>query len=550
MTLPVGNILAIDVETTGRDPFSSKLLGVGLAVSPTEAVYTKDYALIQSYLSLPVTKIGHNIKFDVEVLESHGFTVAGKLEDTYVLAKVIGQWNKYGLKYLYQQIFNKPLPTVKDLINKYKPNKGKKGEVTDIPEEVLAEYCKKDCFMTLELYTYFKSIVHHNALKVYEDIELPLIRILIAMEQEGVKVEKKLLEAILDKNSSTLATMRALIWEFAGEEFNINSFPQLNRILYEKFKYPVVRRTKKTKEPQTNEESLIKLSKMNCPMAKMLVPYRKLEKIRSAFGYTLIESISQATNRIHPCFNQIEARTGRFSCESPNLQQIPQEIRMAFVPREGCTFVSADYSQMEMVMLAHLTKDEGLIKVFTEGRDIHEEVEKSLNVDRRTAKAINFGIAYGQGAFGLSKTIGCPSTKAKEYLETYNSLYPGIGEFTEQMVESVKQIGGVFTIFNRFRNIDAEEFNTQRLRSIAINTPIQGSCADIMKVAMKNIALDMAGLKSKLILQIHDELVVECLIEEKEQVKSILKNRMENVITMLAPLKVDIHEAMAWGLLK
>lgn len=409
-----------------------------------------------------------------------------------------------------------------------------------------------------------KKLEEINSLKLFENIEMPLIKVLAEMQYEGIYVDKQELVSFGVKLKEDIEVIKQEIYKLAGEEFNINSTLQLGNILFEKLKLPVY---KKTKKGYSTDVDILEKLKPEHPIIEKILEYRGFMKLNSTYIEGLIVYINEYTHKIHSYFHQTITATGRISSTEPNLQNIPtraeqgKQIKKAFKAQEGNIFIDADYSQIELRILAHISNDTNMREAFLNEEDIHKQVaSKVFNVpleevtkeQRTAAKAVNFGIVYGISGFGLAEQLGISRKKAEQYIEQYLEKYKGVKEFMDRIVEKAKEQGYVETLFHRRRYIPELSSNNYMVRQFgaraAMNTPIQGTAADIMKIAMieVNKKLEEEKLNAKLILQIHDELLIECKIEEKEEVKKILKESMENAVKLSIPLEVEVSEADNW----
>ena len=409
-----------------------------------------------------------------------------------------------------------------------------------------------------------KKLEEINSLKLFENIEMPLIKVLAEMQYEGIYVDKQELVSFGVKLKEDIEVIKQEIYKLAGEEFNINSTLQLGNILFEKLKLPVY---KKTKKGYSTDVDILEKLKPEHPIIEKILEYRGFMKLNSTYVDGLIVYINEYTHKIHSYFHQTITATGRISSTEPNLQNIPtrteqgKQIKKAFKAQKGHIFIDADYSQIELRILAHISNDTNMREAFLNEEDIHKQVaSKVFNVpleevtkeQRTAAKAVNFGIVYGISGFGLAEQLGISRKKAEQYIEQYLEKYKGVKEFMDRIVEKAKEQGYVETLFHRRRYIPELSSNNYMVRQFgaraAMNTPIQGTAADIMKIAMieVNKKLEEEKLNAKLILQIHDELLIECKIEEKEEVKKILKESMENAVKLSIPLEVEVSEASNW----
>ena len=403
-----------------------------------------------------------------------------------------------------------------------------------------------------------------NALELYKNIDIPTIEVLSSMQWNGMYLDENELNEFGKELKSQIEKLTKQIHEMAGEEFNINSTKQLGEILFEKMKLPVV---KKTKSGYSTDVDVLEKLKKEDPIIEKILEYRQLVKLNSTYVEGLKPYINPKTKRIHSFFHQTITATGRISSTEPNLQNIPtrfelgKRVRKAFKPEEGKVYIDADYSQIELRVLAHISKDEHMINAFKNNEDIHKQaaskvfktpIEEVTKEQRSDAKAVNFGIVYGISDFGLGEQLGISRKKAKKYIEDYLNEYPGIKKFMEDIIEKAKEQGYVETLFNRRRYIPELQSKNYMVRQfgtrVAMNTPIQGTAADIMKIAMLKVnkELQKRELKSKIILQVHDEMMIEALENEKEEVKEILKSSMENAIKLDVPLIAEISEATNW----
>lgn len=403
-----------------------------------------------------------------------------------------------------------------------------------------------------------------DSLDLFRNIEMPLVKVLGQMQVNGMHVDKEELIQIGDKLKEQLEILKKEIYELCGEEFNVNSTQQLGHILFEKLQLPVY---KKTKSGYSTDVDILEKLKKEHPVIEKILEYRSLMKLNSTYVEGLIPYINEKTARIHSYFHQTITATGRISSTEPNLQNIPtrvelgKQLRKVFKPEQGNIFIDADYSQIELRVLAHISGDESMISAFEHNEDIHKQaaskvlgipIEEVTKEQRSSAKAVNFGIVYGISDFGLAEQLGIGRKQAKQYIEQYLDKYHGVKEFMDKIVEEAQEKGYVETLFHRRRYIPELSSNNYMVRQFghraAMNTPIQGTAADIMKIAMINVyhRLEEEKLQAKLILQIHDELIIECKEDEKEKVKKLLKECMENAVTLRIPLKADVSEASNW----
>ena len=496
----------------------------------------RDYILLKQIGIEP-----HNLMFDVEI--------AGYLLNSNI--------SKYTIEYLSEEYLKVNI----DALIREEPQE-KQLTLFDMPKEekpskrnYIYAYLINKLYYTLE-----EKMKETDTKELFKTIEMPLSEVLADMQYQGIYVDKEKLQEFGNELKTRLNELTSEIYELAGEEFNINSPKQLGEILFEKLQLPMGKKNKKGYS--TGVEVLEKLKDVH-PIIEKLLEYRQIGKLNSTYVEGLIPCINENTHKIHSSFHQTVTATGRISSTDPNLQNIPtrnelgKNLRKVFIPEYNKTFIDADYSQIELRVLAHISNDEHMIDAFNKDEDIHKQVASKVfdtpmdevtKEQRTRAKAVNFGIVYGISDFGLSEQLKIPRKEAKQYIEQYLSKYQGIKQFMEDIVETAKTEGYVETLFHRRRYIPEIKSNNYMVRQfgsrIAMNTPIQGTAADIMKLAMINVykELQNKNLKSKIILQVHDELLIEAVEEEKEQVEKILKQEMENVIKLKVPLKIDIEE--------
>ncbi len=567
---------AFDTETDGLEPLRSHLVGMSFAVKPYEAWYVpvpEDEADAQRVVACfspvlqdkGIMKIGQNIKFDILVLRRYGVKVAGPLFDTMIAHYLINPELRHNMDYLAETYLKyKPIP-IEELIG---PKGKKQGNMRDVPLDKISEYAAEDADVTLRLKDYLEpQLEAENVHSLFRDIEMPLIYVLAEMESAGVKLDTHALAESSEMLSKQLAGIEQEIYALAGMRFNLNSPKQIGDVFFEHLKLDEKAKKTKTGSYSTGEEVLEKL-KGKHPIVGKLLEYRGLKKLLSTYIDALPELINHDTGKIHTSFNQAVTATGRLSSTNPNLQNIPvrdelgREIRRAFTAdNEGCVFFSADYSQIELRIMAHLSNDEHMVGAFCSGEDIHAATAaKIYNVAvgdvtaemRRKAKTANFGIIYGISAFGLAERLGIPRSEAKELIEGYFKTYPNVKEYMDESIRVAKEKGYVETLFHRRRFLPDINSHNAVVRGYAernaINAPIQGSAADIIKIAMIRIheRFEAEGLKSRMILQVHDELNFNVYKEEYEKVRSIVLDCMENVVSLRVPLVADHGTGANW----
>ena len=514
-----------------------------------------------------IEKYGYKMSEDYILLKQLGINMNGIVYDAeiaaYDLNPTIGNYTIPNIAETYLNIY------VEEYLKKYEEeNKDKQMNLFQMEEKGNESEKYINSFYAYIIYKlYLKTLekmTELNLKDLFSNIEMPLVKILAQMQYEGMKVDKDELVTFGVGLKSKLEEIKNQIYELSGEEFNINSPKQLGVILFEKLGLPVY---KKTKSGYSTDVDILEKLRDKHPVIEKILEYRTLAKLNSTYVEGLIPYINEKTGRIHSYFHQTITATGRISSTEPNLQNIPtrvdfgKQLRKVFKPENGYIYVDADYSQIELRVLAHISKDNNMVKAFINDEDIHTEVaskvlgipvEEVTKEQRSSAKAVNFGIVYGISDFGLSEQLGISRKKAKEYIEQYLEKYNGIKEFMSNIVEEAKEKGYVETLFHRRRYISELSSNNYMVRQFgtraAMNTPIQGTAADIMKIAMINVykKLEEENLDAKLILQVHDELIIECKIEEKEKVKKLLKECMENACKLIVPLKVEVSEGTNW----
>lgn len=576
-TLMAEPAISFDTETTGLDANNSELVGLSFSINPGEAYYVpvpenteEAQSLINEFKPVyeheQIGKIGQNIKYDLSVLKWYGIELKGKLFDTMLAHFLIKPEMRHNMNVLAETYLGYSPVSIETLIGK----KGK-GQLSmrDVPLEQIKEYAAEDADVTLQLKHKFEPMLHQTATQqLFEEVEIPLIPVLADMEAEGITLDKHALAELSLALEKDILAVETEIQQLAGAPFNVSSPKQVGDILFEVLK--IVEKPKKTKTGQyaTGEDVLVKLVGKHDIVGKIL-DYRELVKLKSTYVDTLPLLINPRTNRIHTSYNQVVAVTGRLSSDNPNLQNIPirtvrgKEIRKAFVARnDDYILLSADYSQIELRIIAELSKDEGMIEAFKSGQDIHQATaSKVYNVPleevtgdmRRNAKMVNFGIIYGISAFGLSERLNIPRKEAASIIENYFAKYPRIKAYMDESIDIAREKGYVETIRGRKRYLRDINSSNHTVRGYAernaINAPIQGSAADMIKIAMINIHKDFKekNLKSKMLLQVHDELVFDVFKEELEIVKPIIENRMKNAMTTLSvPMDVGMGTGTNW----
>lgn len=515
-----------------------------------------------------IKKYGYNLNEDYVLLKQLGISLDGIYFDTEVAAYVLNPTNNhYSIEELTMQYLNIDIQTYLESIGTKEESQTQMTLFSQEDSNIDFEKHKNSIYV----YSIFsleeimmKKIEEITSVELFRNIEMPLVRVLASMQYEGIYVDKDELVAFGNKLKEEIDTIKQEIYNLCGEEFNINSTQQLGVILFEKLKLPVY---KKTKKGYSTDVDILEKLKPEHPVIEKILEYRTLMKLNSTYIEGLIVYINERTHKIHSYFHQTITATGRISSTEPNLQNIPtraeqgKQIRKAFKATEENVFIDADYSQIELRILAHISKDEHMQQAFLNDEDIHKQVaskvfdvplEEVTKEQRTAAKAVNFGIVYGISGFGLAEQLGISRKKAEQYIEQYMEKYNGVKNFMNDIVEEAKEKGYVETLFHRRRYIPELSSNNYMVRQFgtraAMNTPIQGTAADIMKIAMIEVfnRLQKENLNAKLILQIHDELLIECKIDEKEKVKQILKECMEKAVKLDIPLEVEMSEADNW----
>ncbi len=574
--LSVQEEFCFDTETTGLETQTAEIVCLSFAFRNHEAFCVtipsnQDEAqkVMEEFRDIfedeNIRKIGQNIKYDMLILGNYGLEVKGKLYDTMLAHYLIQPDLKHNLDYLCEIYLNYTKVPTDELIGKKGPNQSTMRSVA--PEE-LKDYACEDADLTLQLKNALDPLLDkYEVRELFNTIEMPLVPVLTEMENTGVRINSEELNNYAGVLREQIIQIEKDIFELAGEEFNVASPKQLGPILFEKLKIDTNAKKTKTKQYSTAEDVLIRLVERH-PIVQKILDYRQLNKLLNTYVETLPKLVNSKSGKIHTSYNQAIAATGRLSSVNPNLQNIPirsengREIRRAFIPSDDRhIFLSADYSQIELRIMAAMSQDDEMIKAFNEEKDIHsitaakiyQVPEKKVDADmRRKAKTANFGIIYGISAFGLSQRLNIPRTEAKELIDGYFENFPGIKKFMDKQIDLARNQGFVQTIKGRKRYLSDINSANAVVRGMAernaINAPIQGSAADIIKIAMINIyrQFKKVGINSKMVLQVHDELNFDVLITELEQVKQIVKTEMENAVKIGVPLTVEINAAANW----
>ena len=567
---------AFDTETEGLDPLTADLVGMSFAIREQEAWYVPvpanreeatDIVLrLAPALQHPeIEKVGQNIKFDILALRKYGVRVKGPLFDTMLAHYLLNPELRHGMDYLAETYLKYKTVPIEDLIG---PKGKKQASMRTVPIEQIKEYAAEDADVTLRLKHYFAPLLKQEGLEsLFFEMEMPLIYVLAEMEATGVKLDTNALKQSSEVLSQQLSTLEESIYDLAGQSFNINSTKQVGEILFDKLKLDEKAKKTKTGGYSTSEEVLEKIRGKH-PIVDKLLEYRGIKKLLSTYIDALPALIHPETGKIHTSFNQAVTATGRLSSTNPNLQNIPvrdelgREIRKAFIADDDdCIFFSADYSQIELRLMAHLSNDPHMVEAFCSGADIHAAtaakiygipVEEVTSDMRRKAKTANFGIIYGISVFGLAERLSIPRAESKELIDGYFQTYPRIKEYMEESIRVAKEKGYVETLFKRKRFLPDINSHNAIVRGYAernaINAPIQGSAADIIKLAMIRIhqRFEAEHLKSRMILQVHDELNFNVRKEEFDRVKEIVLDCMEHVLQLRVPLIADCGEGKNW----
>ena len=570
--------IAVDTETTSLNTFEAELVGVSLADRDNTAYYIPlnheeteknlpfDEALTELRKILEnkeIEKIGQNIKYDLKVLKKYNLNIDPISFDTMVAAYVVNPSSRrFSLDFLALKHFDYQMQPISDLIGSGKNQKS----FATVPVDKAVYYAAEDADLTYRLRKVFdKQLKEIKSEKLFYDIEMPLVEVLADMEDTGVKVDIKYLDKLSKSMEKQLEKLISEIYEIAGGEFNINSTKQLSHILFEKLNLPTKGKTAKKTGYATDVKVLEELAEIH-ELPKFILEYRQLTKLKNTYIDAIPKLVNRKTQRVHTSFNQTIAATGRLSSADPNLQNIPirtdegRKIRKAFIPKDDKhILLVADYSQIELRILAHYAKDPVLIKAFNEKEDIHNrtaaevfgvQLDEVTGSMRRVAKTANFAIIYGVSAYGLTQQTDLTLHEARDFINKYFERYPGIRDYMDSMKQFARDNGYVETMFNRRRYIPEINDRNNNIRQfaerIAINTPIQGTAADMIKLAMIEIHDKISKLKSKMILQVHDELIFDVHLSEKDKMEKIVRDGMEKVVALKVPIIADIGFGQNW----
>ncbi len=575
-TLSKQKEICFDTETTSIDANSAEIVGISFSFSKNEAYYIplpgnfeKAKAVLQYFkpaLENPgIKKTGQNIKYDILILKWYGIEVKGQLFDTMIAHYLIYPELRHNLNFLAEKYLKYRTVSIETLIGR----KGKnQRSMKDVAIEDIAQYASEDADITYQLkFILEKELEKHNLKKLFDEIEMPLVYVLAEIEKTGVKINSQELKLIANKLTVEIQKLEKDIYDMSKMTFNISSPKQLGTVLFEKMKLPYPAKKSKSKQYSTAEEVLIKMKK-DYEIIQKILDYRSLKKLLSTYVEALPNLINNKSGRVHTTYQQARVSTGRLSSDNPNLQNIPvrdergREIRKSFVPENNdYIFFSADYSQVELRIMAHLSEDEGMINAFINNEDIHVATAAKINkvaLDqvtnemRSAAKSANFGIIYGISSFGLAQNLNISRSEAKALIDSYFQNYPKVKEYIDKSILLAREKGYVETIFNRRRLLPDINSRNHIIRGIAernaINAPIQGSAADIIKKAMIGIFAEFQNrkLKSKIIMQVHDELNFETYKEEIDIVQKIVKHEMENAVQLKVPLTIDMGIGDSW----
>ncbi|MGZ5160018.1 MAG: DNA polymerase I, partial [Burkholderiales bacterium] len=580
LRLEGAELAALDTETTDIDSIRAQLVGVSFSVTRACAAYVPvghRYTGAPEQLSLGLVlerlkpwledarhrKVGQNIKYDMHVLANYGIRLDGVQHDTLLQSYVLESHKSHDMDNLAERHLSLKTITYDDVTGKG----ARRIPFEQVSVEDASEYAAEDADVTLRLHCAMAPQVEQDEklCRVYREIEMPVMAVLWQMERNGVLLDVKLLSELSREFGGKMLEIEAKAHEQAGQPFNLNSPRQIQEILFDRNKLPVIKKTP-SGTPSTDEDVLAQLA-LDHPLPKLILEYRGLAKLKSTYTDKLAEMIHPATGRVHTCYSQAVAVTGRLSSSDPNLQNIPirttegRRIREAFIPVRGSQIVSADYSQIELRIMAHISRDESLLRAFAEGRDIHRATASevfSIPADeltaeqRRYAKAINFGLIYGMSAFGLSRQLDIERSAAQQYMDRYFARYPGVAHYMQRTRELARREGYVETVFGRRLWLpeirSGSPMRRQAAERAAINAPMQGTAADLIKMAMIRVQdwLTRDGLNAKLIMQVHDELVLEVPDGELERVREELPRLMSGVAELAVPLMVELGVGPNW----
>lgn len=574
--LAKAKVLTIDTETTGVDPNEAELVGLSFSVQPGEAWYVpvppeekEAKAVVERFKPVlendNITKVGQNLKYDLLVLRWHGVELAGPLRDTMIAHYLLEPDKRHKMDYLSETYLGYSPQPIEALIGK----KGKKQlSMRDVPVEKVTDYAAEDADITGQLDRVFDPLIKENGFDtLYREVELPLLRVLADLEYEGVALDSKFLNDYAAELAKDQEALRAKVVDAAGVDFNLDSPKQLGEVLFDKLEIPYKGKKTKTGQYSTSEDVLTRLAG-DQPIVQQVLEYREIGKLKSTYVEALPGLVNPRTGRVHTTFSQTVAATGRLSSNNPNLQNIPirtergQRVRRAFIPRDkDHVLLAADYSQIELRVIAAMAEDQAMLAAFREGLDIHAataakvyglELDAVTSDHRRKAKMVNFGIVYGISAFGLAQRLDISRTEAGELIDQYFATYPGIRKFMDGTIEKAKEQGYVETLLGRRRylpDINSRNFTLRgHAERNAINSPIQGSAADLIKLAMIKLQAEMKKQKmqSRMTLQVHDELVFDAHKDEVDELKALAIECMQSAYDLGVPLEVEAGVGDNW----
>lgn len=568
-----------DTETTGLDAISAELVGLSFAVKPGEAWFVKvpeniDEAtrFLAPFKSIfsdeKIMKIAQNLKYDMSILSRYEIAVKGPVFDTMIAHYLLRPEARHNMNILAEQYIQYAPISIEEVIGKAGKNQSDMRSAFRQNPELVKEYACEDADVTLQLKNIFSPMLKKDKLEpLFDEIETPLVKVLASMEQEGVNIDKDALNQFSNELSEKMLQIEKEIFKISGKEFNLSSPKQLGEVLFDNLKIDPKAKKTKTGQYSTGEDVLLKYQNDH-PIINLILDYRSLSKLKSTYADALPELIHPSDGRVHTSYNQTVTATGRLSSTNPNLQNIPirtelgREIRKAFIPRnENFTLLAADYSQIELRIIAHISGDQNMMEDFNNGIDIHAATAaRVFNIDleqvgreqRRMAKAVNFGIIYGMSAFGLSERLGIGRKESAEIIEQYFIKYPGVKDYMDKQIAFAREHGYVETMMGRRRYLPDINARNANMRAFAernaINAPIQGTAADLIKIAMINVwnELQKENLESKMILQVHDELVFDVLKTELKKVEKIVRSNMESAMKLSIPLVVDMKTGENW----
>ena len=570
------DFISFDTETTSLDVLDAELVGMSFATAEGEAAYVPVPANREEaqkivdafrpfFLSEKIMKVGQNIKFDLNVLANYGIKISAPMFDTMLAHYILQPEQRHNMDYLAEIYLGYRTIHIEELIGEKKG--GGQKNMRDLSPTLIRDYACEDADITLRLMRPLREeLEKNNQLDVFQSIEMPLMPVLAEMERNGVRIDTAALEDTGNAFRTEMEQLEKDIYEMAGHEFLLTSPRQVGEVLFGEMGLNEKARKTKSGQYSTSEEELEKIRHKH-PIVDKILQHRGLKKLLSTYIEALPKLINKHTGHIHTSFNQAVTATGRLSSSNPNLQNIPvrgengREIRKAFIPEEGQIFFSADYSQIELRLMAHLSGDAHLIEAFNNGEDIHaataarifkKPLEEVSRDERRKAKTANFGIIYGISAFGLAERMEVSRTEAKELIDNYFQTYPGVREYIDNSVSRAKELGYIETLCGRRRYLPDINSRNAVVRGYAernaVNAPIQGTAADIIKIAMIRVAarFKAEGIRSKMILQVHDELNFSVLPEELDRVRSIVTHEMNHAFTLSVPLEADCGEGSNW----